>query len=51
MGRENVEEPGAAVTPPGPLWPAGTALLLGQPNAATAAASYLRHTDTTILQL
>lgn len=50
MGRENVEEPGAAVTPPGPLWPAGTALLLGQPDAA-AAASYLRHTDTTILQL
>lgn len=51
MGRENVEEPGAAVTPPGPLWPAGTALLLGQPNAAAAAAGYLRHTDTTILQL
>lgn len=43
--KKKVEEPAAAVTPLGPLWPAGTALLLGQPNSA--AFSYLRHKETT----
>lgn len=48
MGKKPVEEPEAAATPPGPLWPAATALFLGQPNSA--AFSYLRHTETTLLQ-
>jgi len=42
MGRDNVEEPGAAAAPPGCLWPASIALLLGEANST--AFGYLRHT-------